>query len=107
VPSRDAALAVIERLHAAQARLYGEGDASSVREVLTDDIVWIVPGSSPIAGEYRGRESVIEYMLARGALADGTFVMHRGDVLTGGGESVAVLTDGTAVIDGRPVPLAG
>jgi hypothetical protein len=26
--------------------------------------------------------------------------MHRGDVLTGSGDSVAVLTDGTAVVDG-------
>ena len=39
-------------------------------------------------------------MLARRALADGTFRMHRLDVLTGEGPTVAVLTDGTATIDG-------
>jgi ketosteroid isomerase-like protein len=100
VPSRDAAIEVIERLHAAQARLYGSGDASAARDVLTEDVVWIVPGSSPIAGVYRGREEVVRYMLARGALADGTFVMHRGDALSGDGDSVAVLTDGTAVVGG-------
>jgi len=100
VPSRDAAIEVIERLHAAQARLYGDGDPGPVQELLTDDIVWVVPGSSSIAGTYRGRNEVLDYMIARRVVADGTFQMHRGDVLTGDGDSVAVLTDGTAVIAG-------
>ena len=92
--------AVIEQLHAAQARLYTDGDVTAVREVLSPDIAWHVPGTSPIAGSYRGVDEVVEYMLARRALADGTFVMHRLDVLTGSGSTVAVLTDGTATIDG-------
>ena len=98
--TRDAAIEVIERLHAAQARLYGAGDPEPLRALLTDDIVWVVPGSSPIAGTYRGRDEVIGYMLARRAVADGTFRMHRGDVLSGEGDTVAVLTDGSAVIGG-------
>jgi len=92
--------AVIEQLHAAQARLYRDGDVAAVREVLSADIAWHVPGASPIAGSYRGLDEGVEYMLARRALADGTFVMHRLDVLTGSGDTVAVLTDGTATIDG-------
>jgi ketosteroid isomerase-like protein len=100
VPSRAAAIEVIERLHAAQARLYEDGDTGPVQELLTDDIVWVVPGSSPIAGTYRGRNEVLGYMLARRVSANGTFRMDRGDVLTGDGDSVAVLTDGTAVIGG-------
>jgi ketosteroid isomerase-like protein len=97
---RDDAEAVIEQLHAAQARLYTDGDPSAVRAVLTPDIAWHVPGGSPIAGSYRGLDEVVSYMLARRALADGTFRMHRLDVLTGEGSTVAVLTDGTATIDG-------
>ncbi len=97
---RDAALAVIEQLHSAQARLYTEGDDAGVRAVLSSEIAWHVPGTSPIAGTYRGLDEVVSYMLARRALADGTFVMHRLDVLTGSGPTVAVLTDGTATIDG-------
>jgi ketosteroid isomerase-like protein len=98
---RDDALAVIERLHVAQASLYTDGDPSAVRAVLSPDIVWHVPGHSPIAGSYRGLDEVIEYMLARRRLADGTFRMHRLDVLTGAGTTVAVLTDGTATIEGE------
>jgi uncharacterized protein len=96
---RDAALAVIEQLHAAQARLYTDGDDEGVRSILAPDIAWHVPGESPIAGDYSGLDEVVAYMLARRALADGTFVMHRLDVLTGSGSTIAVLTDGTATID--------
>ena len=96
----DAARAVIDQLHSAQARLYTEGDPAPVRAVLSADIAWHVPGASPIAGSYRGLDEVVEYMLARRALADGTFRMHRLDVLTGSGSTVAVLTDGTATING-------
>jgi uncharacterized protein len=97
---RDAAVAVIEELHAAQASLYTDGDPSAVRSVLHPDITWHVPGESPIAGSYRGLDEVVSYMLARRELADGTFRMHRLDVLTGSGDTIAVLTDGTAVVRG-------
>jgi ketosteroid isomerase-like protein len=97
---REAALAVISRLHDAQARLYTDGDVSSVRDVLRSDIAWHVPGTSPIAGSYSGHDEVVAYMLARRELANGTFVMHRLDVLTGSASTVAVLTDGTATING-------
>ena len=98
--SRDEATAVLDRLHQAQARLYTDGDPAPVREQLSEHIAWHVPGTSPIAGSYHGVDEVIEYMLARRRLADGTFVMHRRDVLTGDGSTIAVLTDGEAVIAG-------
>jgi ketosteroid isomerase-like protein len=94
------ALAVIDRLHKAQARLYTEGDPDDVRALLSEHIAWHVPGTSPIAGSYRGRDAVIEYMLARRRLAGGTFRMHRLDVLTGDGDTFAALTDGEAVVGG-------
>ena len=100
MPLREDALAVIDRLHEAQARLYAEGDPGAVRALLSEHVAWHVPGTSPIAGSYHGRDAVIEYMLARRQLADGTFRMHRLDILTGGGQTVAVLTDGEAVTGG-------
>jgi uncharacterized protein len=98
--SREHAVAVIDRLHKAQARLYTDGDPGAVRALLSEHIAWHVPGTSPIAGSYHGLDEVIEYMLARRRLADGTFRMHRLDVLTGEGSTIAVLTDGDATIDG-------
>jgi uncharacterized protein len=98
--SREDAVSVIDRLHDAQARLYTDGDPEPVRGLLTADIAWHVPGTSPIAGSYHGIDEVIAYMLARRELADGTFRMHRLDVLTGSGETVAVLTDGEVSLGG-------
>jgi ketosteroid isomerase-like protein len=102
MPSRDAAIAVLDQLQEAQANLYIEGDPGPLRDLLTDDIAWHVPGTSPIAGTYRGPDDVIAYMQTRRDLARGTFRMYRRDVLTGDDDTVAALTDGEAIIDGVP-----
>jgi len=67
VLSRDEAIKAIDRLHDAQARLYSDGDPEPLRRVLSEDIVWYVPGTSPIAGTYCGLEQVVDYMLSRRA----------------------------------------
>ena len=71
--TRAQATAIIEQLQDAQAALYGDGGPAAVRDVLTADVEWVVPGDSPIAGHYRGIEEVIAYMLRRGELAGGSF----------------------------------
>jgi ketosteroid isomerase-like protein len=98
--TRDDAIAVLERLHAAQRAFYAGGAAAPLREVLADDIVWHIPGDNAIAGEYRGVEAVMEYFARRRDLAQRSFRMHPGEVMAGDGDHVAVLTDGTAEIDG-------
>jgi ketosteroid isomerase-like protein len=98
---RARATAFINELHNAQQELYGGGDAAPVRRLLDPDIVWRVPGESPIAGCYEGPDEVIAYMLRRGDLADGTFRMRRRELMVGEGERFAALTDGSAIIDGR------
>jgi uncharacterized protein len=98
---RARATAFIDELHSAQQELYGGGGADPVRRLLDPDIVWHVPGESPIAGCYEGSEEVIAYMLRRRDLADGTFRMRRRELMVGEGEHFAALTDGIATIDGR------
>jgi len=98
--TRDEAAAVIEALQGAQAALYEHGDPGPVRDVLAKEVVWVVPGASPIAGTYRGVEETVRYMLARHDLAAGTFRMSRRALLTGDGW-IAALTDGSARIGGR------
>jgi hypothetical protein len=99
---RAEAIAVLARLHAAQGELYAGGRSEPVRELLCEDIVWVVPGVNAIAGTYRGIDAVLAYFLRRRDLAGGTFRLHPGPVLTGepGDDAVAVLTDGTATIGG-------
>ena len=94
------AQSVLARLHAAQAAFYGGEHDAAVRDVLTEDIAWHVPGENAIAGDYQGIDEVLDYFARRRDLADRTFRMHPRDILVGDGDHVAALTDGTAVIDG-------
>ena len=91
---------ILARLHEAQAAFYAGGPAEPLHDVLTDDILWVVPGRNAIAGEYRGVDAVIDYFTRRRELADRSFRMHPGDIHVGEGDHVAALTDGTATIDG-------
>jgi ketosteroid isomerase-like protein len=97
---RDEARKILARLHEAQGAFYAGGPDEPLRALLTEDIVWTVPGRNAIAGEYRGVEAAMAYFGRRRDLAARTFRMHPGDVLVGDGARVAVLTDGVAVIGG-------
>lgn len=85
-------LSVVRRFHAEQARVYAGEDSSSLLDLLAQDVVWHVPGASPIAGEHRGVDAVLAYMDARRRIMDGTF---------------RVEVHGAATIAGRVVQLAG
>ena len=98
--TRAEARRVLARLHEAQAAFYAGGPAEPLHDVLTEDIVWVVPGPNAIAGEYRGIDAVLDYFTRRRDLADRSFRMHPGDLLVGQDDHVAALTDGTATIDG-------
>jgi ketosteroid isomerase-like protein len=98
---RAAAVALLGRLHAAQAEFYAGGADAPLRAVLDPEVEWHVPGRNAIAGDYRGIEHVMAYFARRRDHAARTFRMHPGDVLVGAGDRVAVLTDGSARIGGR------
>lgn len=86
---------LLDALHRAQAALYGSGNTAGVERLLDPEIVWRIPGDNLIAGTYQGVEEVIGYMLRRREIANGTFRMHRREVLAGPSH-FAALTDGTA-----------
>jgi len=98
---RAAAVALLARLHAAQGEFYTGGDEAPLRALLDPEIEWHVPGRNAIAGDYSGVEAVMAYFARRRDHAARTFRMHPGDLLSGDGDRVAVLTDGTATIGGR------
>ncbi len=80
--------------------MYAGGPVEPVAELLADDIVWHVPGTSPIAGDHRGREAVIAYFERRRTLADHTFTLHPKGALEDG-DAVVQLVDGEATIGGE------
>jgi RNA 2',3'-cyclic 3'-phosphodiesterase len=85
-------VSVVRRFHAEQARLYAGAGAEGVRAVLSDDVVWHVPGVSAIAGEHRGPEAVLSYLESRRRMTDATFRVN---------------VHGVAMIADRVVQLAG
>jgi uncharacterized protein len=91
---------VVDQFLARQREMYSGGSVEALAELMAEDIVWHVPGSSPIAGEYRGRDAVLDYFRHRRQLAGGhmsitkhTSVCHR--------DTVVQLADGEAVLGGE------
>lgn len=97
---RFAAQEILDQLHAAQNAMYAGGEIEPVRALLTRDIEWHVPGDNAIAGAYRGIDEVLDYFRRRRALAANTLRLRPGELLVGDREHLAVLTDGTAILDG-------
>lgn len=96
-------VSVVRRFHAAQARLYaGEELPDELAELLSDDVVWHVPGVSAIAGEHRGVAGVLSYMEERRRIMDNTFrVSVHGAALIA--DRVVQLAGGSATREGRSV----
>jgi uncharacterized protein len=88
-----ATLRAFEEFARRQSAMYGGGDAGAVRELLTPDVVWHVPGRSAIAGDHRGRDAVIDYFERRLALAGGAMTIVAGERLVSG-DVVVQLADG-------------
>jgi|SRR5512132_1786085 ketosteroid isomerase-like protein len=98
---RDLAVDLLDRLHIAQTAFHSGGRGDDLRALLDEEVLWQVPGDNAIAGAYSGIDEVMAYFARRRELAGGTFRMHRRDVLTGDGDWVAALTDGSARIAGE------
>ncbi|HWB68748.1 MAG TPA: nuclear transport factor 2 family protein [Solirubrobacterales bacterium] len=97
-----AAVEIVAELHRRQRQMYAGGSVEAVAEMLAEDIVWHVPGSSPIAGDHAGVEAVLAYFEKRRAIASSTMEMYPGEAMSGPG-SVAQFVEGRAEIDGERV----
>jgi ketosteroid isomerase-like protein len=95
-------LDLVAELHRRQGEMYAGGAVDPVVELLAEDIVWHVPGRSPIAGDHRGTAAVIEYFERRRRLADATMGMRPGEAISEG-DAVAQFVTGTAVLGGENV----
>ena len=89
-----------EQLLRNEYRARADRDDRLLAEVFADDIAWHVPGKNLIAGEYRGRDQVMEYVRRRRALVDDTFEVTVEDVLAND-EHGFVIASGSAVRDGK------
>lgn len=93
---------LVGELHRRQSGMYAGGPIEPVLELLPPDIVWHVPGKSPISGDHRGTRQVIDYFERRRQLANDTMQLHPGEVIVEG-DAVAQFVEGTAVLAGKQV----
>jgi ketosteroid isomerase-like protein len=95
-------LELVAELHRRQAAMYAGAAVEAVVELLAADIVWHVPGASPLAGDHRGVGQVVEYFKRRRRLASATMRMHPGESICEG-DCVAQFVEGSAVLEGAEV----
>ncbi len=94
------AKAIVERFLERQREMYAGGELGPVAELLAEDVVWHVPGTSPIAGEHRGREAVLGYFVTRRRLAGGEIsIVKHGELA--GDDVLVQLADGCASFGGQ------
>jgi ketosteroid isomerase-like protein len=91
---------VVSRFLVLQRAMYAGGDLGALEDMLADDIVWHVPGTSPIAGDHTGRQGVLDYFRRRRELAGGEITITARGALSDD-EVLVQLADGEATINGE------
>jgi uncharacterized protein len=85
--------ALVREFHRRQGEMYAGGATGPVEELLAEDVVWHIPGTSPIASSHRGRDGVLGYFRSRRELATGTLRLDVRQVIADD-EAVVQLADG-------------
>ncbi len=70
---------------------FGRGDIDTVMGLFTDDIKWHVPGRSPLAGDYNGKEEVGGFFQQLMEGSGGTFRIQVHDVVANDDHAVGLL----------------
>jgi len=79
---------------------FGRGDMATIAELFADDVVWHAPGNNPLAGDYKGRDSVLTLFGKFAELSGGTLKVEVHDILANDEHGVA-LTHSTAQRGGK------
>jgi ketosteroid isomerase-like protein len=69
---------------------FARGDLETLRDFMAADVVWHQPGRSPLAGDYKGPEGVLELLRKMQELSDGTFTVELVDLLANPERAVAI-----------------
>jgi acyl-CoA thioesterase FadM/ketosteroid isomerase-like protein len=94
--------AVVGEFLARQREMYAGGELEPAEQLLAGDVVWHVPGRSPIAGDYHGRAAVAAYFRARRDLAGGVIQIEK-HAEAHHDEGLVQLADGRARLGGQEV----
>ena len=87
------------RAYLRTAEAFREGDFDTVATLIAEDVVWHVPGDHPLAGDWEGRDRVIQLLVSLGPLG---FTLREHDVF-GADDHVCALSYMGARRDGLEV----
>jgi len=85
---------------------FAKADLDTIQGLFADDVVWHIPGKSPIAGTYKGRDEVLGFLGEVISRSEGTFSLDLHDVLASDDHAVA-LTRSSAQRQGRTLDVPG
>jgi ketosteroid isomerase-like protein len=71
---------------------FAAGDMATLNELLSDDIVWHVPGKSPIAGDYKGKDQVFGFFGKIVEMTGGNFKNEIHDLLANDEHGIVLVT---------------
>ena len=71
-------------------RCFAESDPMALRDLFADDAVWRVPGSSTVAGTYRGRTEIFRFLSSLKRRTDGTYTSRLIDALGSDGRAAVL-----------------
>jgi ketosteroid isomerase-like protein len=70
---------------------FGKGDMATVSDLLADDVLWHVGGSSPLSGDYKGKDAVFGFFGKLMEVTGGTFKLEVHDILANDDHSVTLV----------------
>ncbi|HEY8624076.1 MAG TPA: nuclear transport factor 2 family protein [Casimicrobiaceae bacterium] len=79
---------------------FSKGDMAAIGELLADDVVWHVGGSSPISGDYKGKDAVFGFFGKLMEQTGGTFKLEVHDILANDEHTVTMVRE-TAARNGK------
>jgi uncharacterized protein len=79
---------------------FGKGDMATVGELIADDAVYHIGGSSPLSGEYKGKDAIFGFFGKLMQETGGTFKLEVHDILAND-EHIVTLVRETAEKNGK------
>ncbi len=80
-----------------------EADLAAIQTMIADDAVWHFPGRrGKLAGDHKGPQAILAFLMNVTSLTDGTFRVDLADVVANDHTAVALFR-GTATRNGKPL----
>ncbi len=71
---------------------FSKGDLAALREILTEDVVWHVPGRTSLSGDYEGIEAVLAFFGRTMEITGGSFRVEPRSLLSDDSYGAAPVT---------------